>query len=355
MWAFNSFTPTINTFTLDAATDQMSVVFQAEKSDTITHVGFLQGTVTGTPGTLRVGLQGVVTTTGLEGGTWLGSGSGYADHSPVTGNNGIWVVLALGASVSVTAGETYALVLDPQAVGTWDASNKVTVCSVVGSDGGQASTPYHIENGVIFNNTDNGRRYLLRSSTRTYAINPWSDIASYTFHSGTTPDEDGLRFKLPTSFGSTIDLIGVKWHINIPRGATETETFDIILYDTDGTTSLTSKTEYAAQKYRYTTVDSHYMFLSSPYTLSTNKEYTLVLRPNQNTLSYTMPYANYGGLAAGDLPLYGDGGDIKRAARTNAGSWTEYTTQLPMVQLIMRTVASGGLITHPGTSGGMRG
>lgn len=108
-------------YQLDATTKRVVIVCQAHKSGTIDRIKLSLTSKSGTPGTLRVGLQGI-NDGPVNDATWLASGNGYYDiTAPANGQT----TVTLASSVTVTAGDRLAVVVVPIS-GTWDASNRIS-------------------------------------------------------------------------------------------------------------------------------------------------------------------------------------------------------------------------------------
>lgn len=336
-----------NNHTLDATADDLGFVFQMPEDATITTVGWRQGTLTGTPGTLRVGIQGVGAA-GLNDGTYLASGNGYVDiTSWSSGNDGLFVTGTLGSSVTLTRGQLVCLYFKPQATGTWDASNKVTITTWATGNQRRFNLPYAIQNGVLQTSFDD-EVFMLRSSSKTYG-QPWQNLTSATINSTTTPDEIGMAFTLPSTWGSTYTIRGARIGVNL---GTSNAQFEMRLYN--GTTLLQNVAIDTDQVYRFS--QNTYEFFFNESTLSTldyGSEYIVSLQcTNANNIQpvYTVFPTDTDKSAVSNATL-------KYVSRTDAGSWSETTGRLPAFEILLdsTSVAAGGLLTHPGTAGGMRG
>lgn len=116
-----------NSVTIDSNGDRVAGVFQAETTDAITHVGYRQGTTTGSPGVLRISLQGV-DSSGNPDGTVKGGGSpASTTFTPAGGGDNTWIWRALDNSYTPAAlGELSSWVID-RSSGTFDGSNNVSI------------------------------------------------------------------------------------------------------------------------------------------------------------------------------------------------------------------------------------
>jgi hypothetical protein len=348
--------PSITSTQLQTTATEFNTYFIIPEAATITTVGWRQNGLTGAPGTLRVGLQGVSATTGLNDGTWLGGATNFVDYTGwSTGNNGAFVTHTLPTSVTTTRGQFIALVLRSQA-GTWDASNRVQISRFV-SMGGTSGTgryfspPYSSAAGTIDATANNDEIFLLRSSTKTYG-NPFVSSNAVAATNTSNPDEMGLAFTMPSSGFSTYEIIGCRFNLGV---TTAGGTFDVTLYN--NTTVLQQITIDTDQLARSATGPSEYYFDEATLsTLNSGTEYILGLKAtstvNGNMYYLTFPTAN-------DITAYSNQ-SIRYCERQTTGAWSfTNDTRLPIITVLVRTTAftggSGGLLVHPGMVGGMRG
>lgn len=341
------------TITLNATTNDFGVVFQMPEAATITTIGWRQGTLTGTPGTLRVGLQGVSATTGANDGTYLGGSTNYVDYTGWSaGNNNLFVTHTLPTSVSLTQGQLVCLFLKPQAVGTWNASNNVTVTSNTTDYRKGLNRPYHIQNGAPSADFQQ-KVFLLRSSTKTYG-SPIETFVTPTLTNTSNPDEVGLAFTLGSSLFSTYQVAGVRFINNI-ASAGSGNTFNVVLYN--NTTALQTVSFDTDQATRFASNGYEVYFTDTTLaTLNTGTEYILGQKATSAGTTSCRPLY----LTAptnGDLTAFTNQ-TIRYAERQTTGSWSfTNNTRLPAVSLIIKSTAftgSGGMIVHPGMAGGMR-
>lgn len=351
-WLFQT-NVTFSTATLNANTNEIGFVFQMPEAATITTIGWRQGTLTGTPGTLRVGLQGVSATTGRNDGTYIGGATNYVDYNSwSSGNNSTFVTHTLPSAVSLTRGQLVCLYLDPQAVGTWNASNQVTVTSSVSDFRRGQVRPYYFANGAIVSDF-NQKVFLLRSSTATYG-NPYQSFTSSALTNATNPDEIGFAFTLNSTLFSTYKVAGIRVANAITGSG---GTFNVVLYD--NTTALQTVSFDTDQTYRFAQNTIDVMFTDATLaTLNTGTEYIVGQKATSATLNACVPV--YTTLPTANDKTAFSGETIRYAQRQGTGAWSfANDTRLPMVSLIIDTTAftggGGGLLVHPGTAGGMRG
>jgi hypothetical protein len=170
------------------------------------------------------------------------------------------------------------------------------------------------------------------------------NTGTFTYGSGSTPDEHGVKF---VSVPVAMRTFGFWWIGNLTADA------DMVLYDNAGTPQRTLSMASAVrfsnaigiQRRRWT----------SEFWLTQGQDYRLVLKPTSAS-TVVLPYADAMNAAA--MAATPGGVNIIDTARTDAGAWTDTNTRQPMMGLYIDyidTGSSGGIIVHPGMTGGMRG
>ncbi len=346
--------PAFQTHPLDAETDRSAVVFRAWEPMTVTTVSFRQGTVTGGPDVLRVGLQEVDVTTGLPNGTWLGGVSNYGTVSGTslatgwnTGNNNSFLTRTLPTSVTLTRGQTVALVLDPVADGSgngWDASDLVNISRSMTTSHGFRG-PYVVDNAA--KGTVQNPVFKISTSTKSYGL-PIETVTSRSVGTGTSPavNEWGNRFRIPTTVCSTYKIEGVRI-----GGVPSSADWRLRLYDTDGTTVL-----------QEVLVDKDELNLGTAYvaniywedatlaTLNAGSYYRIAFAPTTATATGAM-YAFDLDAALDRGCFVGDPADISATERRDPGAWTETDTRIWAMQALIcditAPVGGGGLVANP--------
>ena len=328
---------------IDATTDECSWVFRAKKALTITTVLVRIASITGTPGTARIGIQSVSATTGAPTGTWLGgTATGYATVTSY-GTAATFLVCTLAESVTVARGQRFAVVIDPQATGTWDASNLITVTYSV-SGGMMTRVPYAVLNGVKTATTLGCVAVRTASETIGYAI---ETLPTFTPTTATTPDEIALKFAVASATCSTYQVVGAR----ITANWTASRTFTLILYDSDGTTVLQNvdiDTDEAIAGQ-----GSHDFFFDEPTLVTLNPG-------TPYRLSILAAATSAGVFSTWTTPTSGDMGGItpqtcQLSTRTDAGAWTDTATQAPCIQALISdmTVAAAGGLSAPKVGPGL--
>jgi hypothetical protein len=351
--------PTIPAFTsaafgvsnrLDATTDDFAVVMYAEEDCTITDVVWMQSNIsTATPGTLRIGLQSVSTTggtgptSGLPTGTWLASGNGYADKSSwSTGDNGLYITSTLGSSVTLARGDVFAIVLKPQATGTWGASNWVDVGYFVPNDL-LYTTPYIVTDGTKLT-TARTPNTIVRSSTRAYGF-PYESLDAWTCSTNTSPNQIGVKFVVPAGVCDTFQVSGIAvlWDI------TFASSFTIALYEDTNRTALQSIVVDSDQTGTQAAlgVNMFYFDNSTLSNLTAGTTYRVMIEAGVTTSAGNIRYVTLD--QASDMTAYIGSSATYHWTEWGGSSYTDRTSQFPLFSLILSDITepSGGGGAYP--------
>lgn len=350
-------TAALTTFTLNgtAGTIQLNNVFRAEEDCTITAVGFVQSTLTGTPGTLRVGIQSI-NTGGTMTGTWLASGNGYGDYSSWnSGDNGKYIIVTLGTSVTLARGDIAGLALKPQSVGTWDASNNITVGYYV-EQSNQIASPYVVTGTNSRPSAARLSNLFMRSSTRSYLF-PYESFHEWEIDSDSTPAEIGAKFIIPAGVCDSFKINGIGLNFD----AVSSSGFDITLYEGTSRTVLQSITVDSDQLSTGGSANGLHMIYFDEATLSSltaGTTYRVMVTATSTTSagklrSTVIPTAN-------DVTAYIGADATFHYTEWDGSSYTDVTTRLPHITLLISDITEpagggGGLLVHPGMTGGIRG
>lgn len=341
-----STTPVLNSSTaMNDANDAVGWVFAVPKAGNIRYVGFRTATVT-TGDTLKVSLYTTDATTGFPTTTAY---KGMVAGTQVVGNadDNVWFTVQLSTdATSVVAGDIIAAVLE---FNSFVAGNLGIAYEI--TNAGQVNFPYDLffeaawakQGGnvsVFYIKYDDGTVAYIPNAL------PLTTSAQQNFQVGTTPDEYALRFKLP--FPARVAGVVLPW---VCAGDTK-----IILYDSDGTSILTSVT-FDKDYYGNTSIFRFAYRFSSPQTILKDTFYRLSIQPqaasNTSIVIWTAPEAVA-------LDQMEGGQNFHLSTRTDAGAWDDTATnKRPMISLILDqfddgTAVGGGLLTHPGMAGGMR-
>lgn len=312
---------------------------------------------------LRIGIAYVDATTGFPATTpvWAdatfsgAAGTAYQDFNATTDITvSTFNEAVLTTPVTITKGSIFAILVDPT-VGTWDTTNLINTVRGVNNAFPYIRFPYGFEvTTATFAAVNTAAPiFYYKSSTATYGY-PIQTIVGVNNNSGSTPDEYGMYFRMPTGTCTTYKVEGMR--LGYVPGIQD---FDVLLYDTDGSTVLHSVT--VDGNIMHTGNGAAFDFLFPQTTLATltaGSYYRLVVRPATTTAMGSIQYMTFPS-SADKGAILGNADDVQYTSRTNAGAWTEATDRLWTMQALISdmTVAggSGGVKTHPGMTGGMRG
>lgn len=343
--------------TIDAAGEKLAYMGEVLWEDGASHtmgasskIHFVTGTVTfaSASSTLRVGLQGVSTTTVTSltpDGTWsvyremLGTSSDFTSSDDNIQKS---ITLSTSGSKSVAHGELVAVVFDliaravsdsislvgmtSDAYNTWPAVRNYTT-----SWQNFATAPIPL----LMLEADDGAKGILAGSLYCKTFSTSTQCTqSYAFTSSSSPDEYGLIFQVPfrCKVGGCI--------ISMGTDAATAADATLRLYATPlGTpSSLVSKTLYGEQSIGGTDDrPRHYMF-GSEVILEPNTDYCLALEAT-STGNIDLGYIEFGD--ASHRACMGLA-NCRRGTRTNGtGAFTETTTQYPLMALLITALDDG--------------
>lgn len=321
-----------NNRTIDATAEKAGMVFQVPKTGTIDAVGFLLGTVTQAPTNgLKVSLQDP-STTGLPDGT----PDQYRVVPVGSISTGAWITTGLitsdgtdgGAKRSVTRGDVLCVVIE---FSSFVAGDNLNIQERTGglNDG---AMPYVVaDTGAWAKSTNTGDpvvalKYddgLYYPAPRCY---PMSALTTLAVNTGTTPDEIGLKFRVPVGI-----KVGGLW---IRRSQTAARDVTYKLYDSDGSTVLKSFVDDGD----FGSGNNRYLLFSSEVTLVANTYYRLTALPSSAS---SLNFYYFDVAAAGIMDAIPGGQDMHWTQRTDAGAWTDTTTRRPWMGLLITDITSG--------------
>jgi hypothetical protein len=337
-------TPTVPALvTLDAAGEYGGVVIMARQAMTISHVGFKPGTCTGSP-TVDIRIETVDAATGLP------SGSLWAANTNIvsaTLSTGTWALEALTASASISVGQVFCVKV------AYNSGTSTATTSYGGAI--QSVLPYRADNTgtpgtAVLSSSVN--MALGSNATTFYAVPgllPVNTAANNTFSNSVAGAKRGLKFQVPFK----CRVVGLRFFVN---GATGD--FNAILEDSGGSELSSSSTAFDGNLFSTVTTGQADIIFDNPVTLSPATDYRAMLEPtsatNINISTATLPSADY-------RQSWPHGTNCVYSTYTTAGGYVDTaTTQLPLMDLLIDQLddgvgAGGGLIRHPGMSGGLNG
>jgi hypothetical protein len=335
--------------TINAVGDKQYYAFRLDESATITTLGVRQNTRTNTTsqsaytGTVRIGIQGLSTTTGLNDGTWVGGSTNYVDVSSWTAaNDGLFVTVTLPTSVTLDRGVPYCLIAECTA---HPGSGSVGIAALFSAMALNGSFPYTLDETVTTQAGKTGAlsrfAWLMRSSTKSYGT-PIETWATAGLTSATTPSEVGLGFTLPTGAGSAYKIDGGIF--TLTSAGNSDFSYDMVLYQ--GTTALQTTTIDNAQIAAVGSsrrVDLPFD-VSTLSTLTPGTEYIMAIKGTGTTGTITV--REFTVPTSGDRSAFGPW-NFKYYSRSGSGSWTEDTTRLPLFGVSIDEITTAASGAYP--------
>lgn len=307
--------------------------------------------------TAGTGTHTLSTLSGIPSRTWLG----WADFTANTGNfpNFAAFKKTLTTNATLTRGQLYAIVFATNG-GTWNSTNNMRFWSSIGASAGEAARVFPYTYGISNNATQAKSTSAITanaacsSSTKQYGF-AGSNSNVTSWNSGSTPDERGVKFNLPTGSCTSFKVRGIRFLCGLTNSAA---TWDLVLYNSAGTvlqsTSFTNNQTYTTASIL---LRDFYFSNSTLATLTPNTDYRVVIKPTSASLGALQYNAFGSGWNITNSMV--SGGTWSYTFRTDAGAWTDDpNTALPM-KLLLEDVTSagggGGAIIPVGMSGGIRG
>jgi len=336
--------PSLTNLLLDAASEKAAFITMIRKGGTISKVAWRTGTVT-TGATMDVRIETVDPTTGDPTGTlWAANTNGsqiVADADDAT-----VFTTTLTAGAVVAQGDVLAVVIVNPSV----SPGNLNVSSVGGVLA--YNYPYLDLFTTVWNPQTGGACLALEYSDVTYEpmprMLPCTAFQTTAYNSGSTPDERALKFKYPVP-------ITVSGFWIFGSHATSSD-FDAVLYDSNGTTALLTQSVEAMQQ-RSTSVGLVDYFFDSTQALLKDTFYRLSFKP---TTVNNITINSFTAFNAAVMNQIEGGENFHLSERTDAGAWTDTTSQRLFVGLIVEKLdnavgGASGMLHHPGMTGNMNG
>jgi hypothetical protein len=318
---------------LDASGEKCAFVFVVPETGNLAGVRFRLNTVT-TGETLKASLQDVDPATGDPDGTLDQSGTvAVADTDDNT-----WKSVTFGAARAVVRGEVLAVVIEfDSAVGSLNiAGGTVLVYGNAYIDQFTSLWTKQARSPVVVLDYDDGNVYAPPGCLSTAAN-------VIDFASASTPDERGIRFRLPYP----VRVIGLVFFGRLGGGC------DLVLYDSDGATVLGTASLDGDVKQSAGDLEFVGLF-EEAVDLEAETYYRATVKPSTATVVrvHVMEAVDQGALDG--LP---GGQEFHGTERTDGGAWTDETAERGPVWLLVEGfddgASAGGLPRHPGMTGGM--
>jgi len=289
----------------------------------------------GSPGTVRIGIQGVTQSNNnygwINNGTWLG----YVDVTGTTiGTSPAVVAINLSSSVSLSSG-AYAVVFE-NISGTFNASNRYVLgfgMNVLANDYIGQTGFYNTS--ISINGGTTQSYAALRGLLRTYGY-PYSGFATL---SASSPNQIGNRIRLTSGSAGYYDVSGI-----VSRTISTGTGSSLKIYDD----TLTEIGSISIPNNAGATQRVSEFYFTSPVRLYPDRDYYVVCAGTQQSNYYTL-------LAQSDNSAF-TAHDFQYCNRATAsGAFTMTSGRVAELGLIIEDQAGGGLLTHPGMTGGIRG
>jgi hypothetical protein len=318
--------------TIDAAGEYVSYIFSAREDMVISHVGFRAGTSTGSPNVI-VSIEGV-DTSGLPDGAATYGGSASAATLVSSNTNPL---IALGGAATVTKGQVFCVKIAYSSGTSQIIQDLGNAASMIGATG----LPYRVLNtGTPTKSTNANNPLIALGSSATTFYNvpgtmPISNLAGAAFNN-TNSAKRGLKFTPPMNCRA----IGLRfWAVN------STGDYNAGIYDVTGAGVGGSVTAFDGDQNSNGTGGITYVYFDTPVTLTRATAYYAAIEPssatNANMPVYTLPTSDYfTATPAGSTAVY---------SAFATSSWTDSTTQLPFLDVIIDQVDDG---TGSGSGGG---
>lgn len=307
----------LGSFTIDAAGEKAAAVLQAPKAGQITKVLFRVGSFTSS-GNADVRLETVSTANGDPSGTLVAANANATQAIAGTG----WLTTTLTSGPTVAQGDDLAVVIA-------NASGNYGIATTDPTAFGR-QVPYGDHFTASWLKLPNIPLIGLEYSDGSYAWATGSHPAVYNtlgYASNTSPSEIGIAFTIAVP----IRVCGWWMYADVDQPA------DLVLYDTDGTTALATRS--LDPDMRSSTAQGSWSGrFSSAVTLLAGT-YRLAVKPTTTTsgnlvVEFEVPSAAVMGAMPG-------GSNWIRTERTGAGGWSQTNTKRPMIGIMVNGASDG--------------
>lgn len=313
-----------------------SMIFEIPKTGTITKIGFYNGPSGGATATVEASLQTV------SGG--IPSGSNYGGSAPGTITNpsaDTAYEITLATPATATKGDRVAAKIRLSAL----TSGSIKVQYVNHPPNPQL--PYKV-NSFDTKASSRPGMWVVYNDGSVGVIPgtlPFTAFTTLSFSSSSTPDEVGNYFTSPYK----LRAVGVAAMFPTTNGPTSADTMR--LYSAGGSVLASMSFDVATVAISGAAGYTRGLF-SSPITIEADTVYRLAFAPGAT--SRDVKYFAYPSQA---LKANGWDPNWVYTSRTDSGAWTQVDDRaVPFVLLVdaIDIPAAGGLLLHPGMSGGMR-
>ncbi len=328
----------LSSILMNAVNDKVAFIVTVPKPGTLDKAEFYMAAVGNNPDNgIRISFQGVDATTGFPDGV-------QDQYRDITGTVSVgWQTPGLmtsdgtdgGSKRSVTQGEKVAVVIEFVSFVASDSVSPGIITSASSFTGGQ-SLMYTADasTGTYVKTTTSQPIVVLKYDDSTYALptagvgyGPVTTFTNTSYASNSTPDEYASTLQFP--FGVRVIGAWARMDLN--------DDCDLVLYS--GTSALAT-TSIDKDITASNVAGLFAGYFASSQTLSANTTYRIAVKPTTTTTSqiyrFTFP-------STAIMNAQAPGSNWYESTRTDAGSWSDTTTNRPVVGLILDGIdASGG-------------
>lgn len=358
----------VSSLTFDSTADRVAYVAKAYQADSISKVFFRTNTVT-TGDTVKIEIQSV--TNGRPSGTIIAAGASGTVAIADTDDNR-WLSVTIGTPYTFSIGEDFAIVLTHDSGATPNLQLSISSGEISGWVSGLY--PSRLQDtgaGTWSAGSGSSLQWVIEMTTAAGAVTfpgliPLNGAGTITaFNSGTNPNERALKLVAPAK----MRVIGLS--LALFNNAAGSDVTFSIWDSTDnpgaGPTPLAQTSLDGDYPYSATADGVVHVFFAAPLTLTAGSTYYIGVKPTTaNNIGLMELSAAGTGASSTGIRAFGIGTvtahlSTRQWVSTDPGAWTDTTTTLPAISLIVDQIddgasaGGGGLLTHPGMAGGMRG
>lgn len=354
------------TLNLSTQNDGAAMILRCPEAATITHIGYRQGTTTGTPsaGSYTASIMGM-TNAGIVDGTDAGGGSPTAaTFTPAAANDNTWQWIALTNALTVAADQTIALVI--QRTAATDAANFMQIAHAEVWTQSRPGIPYLNTKAGAGAWTKSGSLnpvFGYKSSSKSY-LRPQKTIYLAETLGATT--EKGMYFTIPSGWCSTMTIAGIRVFGMIGPATSGAGTYSINLY-----TGITGSNPTIAASANVVDVDetvavsaqrTREFYFTTPYVANAGTLYGIgistttagditlpVLELQTNTDRTAWQFAEQAGMISRTLAS-------AYPPDASDGAFTQVDTKRPWMEIIISDITApagggGGMLFVPDMAG----
>ena len=349
--------PTTSSYLINAANAHIAWRFRADAATEITDVWVRWGSNNGSPGDCEIVLESDAS--GVPDGSDVGGGSPTLLQFTPTASSTDKQTFTNGYTPAV--GEYLWVVLRPKAAETFDGSNfrRVTYShesygftighaqGKTSSDGGSTwSVPFSTIAGCSL-------LYTGGAMLPTEYLGVITSANFETWDDGDSPDERGVAWVVPA--GVTCKVHGVGMHY---RPASALATFTLEVFEgTSSKFSLILDPEVIASRYA-TNLALSLWFEEGPYSLAAGTTGRITMRATHASATIRLPTLTFEDQATRES-CRGFSQFYKTSRDGGSGAFSDdlitWPQMFPWLEFEAAGNGGGGLLVHPGMSGGMRG